>query len=47
VVYPAERIDPFRDLLAAAELLQVGGWTTAGMGVLAVEPDPRTAQSPA
>ncbi len=37
VVYPAERIDPFRDLLAAAELLQVGGWTTAGLGVVAVE----------
>ena len=41
-LYPADRIEPFRDLLAAAELLQVGGWTTAGLGVVAVEEDPIT-----
>lgn len=37
VGYPAVSIAPFLDLLAAAEVVQVGGWTTAGLGVVAVE----------
>ncbi len=38
-LYPAASIEPFRALLAAAELLQIGGWTTAGLGVVAVDHD--------
>ncbi len=37
LLYPGETVRPFVELLAAAEVVQVGGWTTAGLGAVSLQ----------